>query len=107
MYGYPEEQIIRDQEDVPEQRKDGDEENETDHIDTMLQKHQETELPLVALATSYMIHNYMGASISFLCQECIPRRGFHLQARRAGSGREAGVAASEASQPALARVERI
>ena len=43
MYGYPEEQIIRDQEDVPEQRKDGDEENETDHIDTMLRKHQETE----------------------------------------------------------------
>ena len=49
---------------------------------------------------------HMGVSILFLCQERTPRRGFHLRARRARSGREAA-AASEASQPALAWVERV
>ena len=48
----------------------------------------------------------MGVSILFLCQERTPRRGFHLRGRRARSGHEAA-AASEASQPALARVERV
>jgi hypothetical protein len=49
-YGHPEEpeQIIRDQEDVPEQRKDEDIGKDTDNIETTLQKHEETEQARVA-----------------------------------------------------------